>query len=565
MPRLVSRIVLLTALVAGAGSYGFPQSDISSTDSEPTFREHVNVVTVRVVVRDKAGQAVGNLQQNDFVLFDSGKRQVIQRFSVEGSSGTPAASDRTDPNPAPASETGLEAPTAKIAERYTAFLFDDQNMDTAQMMEVRQAVNRVINPDAKVRIAVYTTSGHSALEFTDDLAKVREFIEGLKANPASPNSMDCPRPSELTFYVAKQIQGGDPSLQNMMISETMACLDLSPSTPGAQQIAKSTLDGAVSRTMAEDETRARNILSMMNTLVRRMSVLPGQRMLLLLSPGWYAPEMEMDIDSILDRAGRAGVVINTLQSRGLYTPSEFDASNDTLAPPMLQSTVRSGELVEEGLLGVFSSGTGGISIQNRNDFESAIRQLTEPARFSYLLAFAPDSLKPNGRFHKLKVQLTNSRNYTVQSRLGYYAPAKSADAAQQAKDDIESAVFSQTVMNEIPVSLHSEFFKTGDYDAKLAVLAHVDLRAVRFSKESGRNVNQLTVVASLFDENGNYVTGMRKTIDMHIRDETLPARIASGITVRNSFPVKTGTYAVRLVVRDREGRMSASNAAVQIP
>ena len=70
----------------------------------------------------------------------------------------------------------------------------------------------------------------------------------------------------------------------------------------------------------------------------------------------------------------------------------------------------------------------------------------------------------------------------------------------------------------------------------------------------------------IFDENGNYVTGGEKILEMKLRDATLERLDRSGITVKSSFDIKPGNYLVRLVVRDREGElMAARNGAVVIP
>jgi hypothetical protein len=81
----------------------------------------------------------------------------------------------------------------------------------------------------------------------------------------------------------------------------------------------------------------------------------------------------------------------------------------------------------------------------------------------------------------------------------------------------------------------------------------------------GRNRDDLTIVSVLFDRNGNYITGLTKNIEMHLRDESL-TRLSSGISVKTNFDVKPGTYVIRLVVRDSEGQtMAAQNGAVEIP
>jgi hypothetical protein len=55
-------------------------------------------------------------------------------------------------------------------------------------------------------------------------------------------------------------------------------------------------------------------------------------------------------------------------------------------------------------------------------------------------------------------------------------------------------------------------------------------------------------------------------VRMNLRDQTLESLSNSGISVRTNFDVTPGTYVIRLVVRDAEGRtMAARNRAIEIP
>src|ERR1700741_2973130 len=58
-------------------------AEMSTRDTPPTFRVRVNLVLVRVVVRDGTGKVVTNLKKEDFQLSDNRKPQVISTFSVE--------------------------------------------------------------------------------------------------------------------------------------------------------------------------------------------------------------------------------------------------------------------------------------------------------------------------------------------------------------------------------------------------------------------------------------------------------------------------------------------------
>src|SRR3981189_1145034 len=54
-------------------------SEVSTRDTPPTFRVRVNLVLVRVVVRNANGQIVTNLKKEDFQLSDNRKPQAISR------------------------------------------------------------------------------------------------------------------------------------------------------------------------------------------------------------------------------------------------------------------------------------------------------------------------------------------------------------------------------------------------------------------------------------------------------------------------------------------------------
>jgi hypothetical protein len=154
----------------------------------------------------------------------------------------------------------------------------------------------------------------------------------------------------------------------------------------------------------------------------------------------------------------------------------------------------------------------------------------------------------------------------VDARPGYYAPDRARDPAERAKEEIQTAFFSAEDIHEIPATMETQFFKTGPDEATVNVLAKVDVRKLNFKQEDGRNRNDVTVVCGLFDENGNYVSGVQKVLEMRLKDETLATGLASGISVKSSLKAKSGKYLVRVVVRDSQGQeLTALSGAVEIP
>jgi hypothetical protein len=270
----------------------------------------------------------------------------------------------------------------------------------------------------------------------------------------------------------------------------------------------------------------------------------------------------------MDRAIRSNVLINALDARGLYTntPDIARQGTNAVTERILQQMERETNTSQAYVMAELAAGTGATFVQNTNDLDGGFARLATAPEYYYLMAFSPQNLKMDGSFHSLKVTLKNVKDVSVSARTGYYAPRHSENAIETAKREIEEALFSRDEMDEIPVELHTQFFKSGENSARVSLIVKVDVKHLKFRKEADRNCNELTVVAGLFDRNGVYASGTRKRIEMRLKDETVEKRLDAGLTIRSSFDVKPGTYSVRLVVRDFEGQlMSARNSAVEIP
>ncbi|HVX67415.1 MAG TPA: VWA domain-containing protein, partial [Bryobacteraceae bacterium] len=306
--------------------------------------------------------------------------------------------------------------------------------------------------------------------------------------------------------------------------------------------------------------------------VRRVSAMPGRRSIVLVSPGFLTPQLNSELTVLFDRAIQSKVVINTLDARGLYVVIPGgDASVHGTYSPQAAAGVKlfyqtDAASAAGGVLGSLADGTGGTFFHNSNDLLEGFRRAAARPESMYVLGFSPQNLKLDGKFHNLKVTLKETRGVSIQARRGYFAPTHLADASEQAIEEIREALYSREELNEIPIGLNTQFFKPTDDSARLSVLVHLDLKAFQFRKAEGRNHDDLRIISALFDANGNYITGVEKKIEMHLRDETLQARLASGITVKSTLDVKPGRYAIRLVVREAEGQlMAAQNGAVEIP
>ena len=548
--------------------------EMNTRDAATPFSVRVNLVPIRVVVRDAKGQAVPNLRQEDFQVFEDHKPQLIAHFSVETPPAVPepqAAAEKAPPHPADSEKVpaSLVRPT-----RFIALLFDDVHLPFGELAIIRNIADAYVASSSFLpsdRFAVFTISGQSQTDFTDDRAKLHEALLHVQPRPVTAGNAtgvgECP---SVDYYQADLIVN-QHDVQAISVATNDALVCEFNSNQQFLSAAAGVAQAAALRILTMGDMQTQYSFQRLREVIRRMSVVTGQRLVVLMSPGFLTPRQEYELSEVIDSATKSNVVISTIDARGLYT---IDPLGDVSAKPNGDPTLGGfhinymvqGQARQSDVLWSLADGTGGLGFANSNDLAGGFRRVVSAPETSYLIGFVPQNLKYDGHFHSLKVALTSKEKYTVQARSGFYAPKRGEKPADAVKQEIEEAVLSQEEQHGLPVQLHTQYYKVDATDAKLAVLTHVDIGRIRFDKVEGRNRNDLTVVAALFDRNGNFVTATEKVLEMRLRDATLERLSHTGVTVRTNFDVKPGAYIVRLVVRDSQAaQLSAENSIVEIP
>jgi VWFA-related protein len=545
--------------------------EVNTRDSATPFSVRVNLVPIRVVVRDAHGLAVPNLHQDDFRVFEDGKLQLISHFSVE--TPAPAAQpvpETSSPHPA---ETEKALAALVRPSRFVALFFDDVHLPFGELARIRNIADDYVKNSFQPsdRFAVFTISGQSQTDFTDDRAKLHEALQGIQPRSVTAGSAtgigECPSINYLQADLI--VNQHDSQAIGVATSDALVCqFNNNQQFLGAAQ---GVAQAMALHILSTADVQTQYSFQRLKEIVRRMTVVSGQRLIVLMSPGFLIPNREYDLSEVIDSAARSNVTISTLDARGLYT---VDALPDVSAKPTGDITL-SGfhtsyrfqqESRQSDVLWSVANGTGGQAFANSNDLVAGFRRLVAAPETSYLIGFVPQNMKYDGRFHSLKVALTSKEKYAIQARSGFYAPKRMETPADAVKQEIEEAVLSQEEQHGLPIQLHTQYYKVDATDAKLAILAHVDIGRIHFEKLDGRNKNDLTIVAALFDRNGNFVTASEKVLEMRLRDTTLERLSHTGVTVKTSFDVKPGGYLVRLVVRDSQAaQLSAENGVVEIP
>jgi len=544
--------------------------ELSTKDTATTFKLRVNLVQVRVVVRDAKGNLIEGLKREDFQVYDQGKLQTISTFGVETPKSRLERAEAAAKTQQQENAAGTEEEKVVLPERFVALVFDDIHLNLADAVFVRTSAKALIE-DLKPtdRLAIYSTSGQVGQEFTSDKAALEQILLKILPRPKIGKINEVSNCPDVNHYMADQyLNKNDPQVLPIVAQEVLQCMYQGNTQMMSAAVVAAQM--ALQQELIAGDTDNDFLYRELEAVIRRMKGLPGERVLVLASPGFLITTRTLDEMGIIDSANRAGVVINTLDARGLYTPDMGDisqVSTDTAATAGFKNLYRTQEQTENAyVLGDFAAGTGGMFFHNSNDLAGGLKRAGEAPEVSYILGFSPQNQKMDGKYHMIKVTMANKQKYSIQARRGYYAPRKVDDPQEQAKQEIAEAVFSQEEIHELPLDLQTQYFKTGESDAHLSVVSRIDVKGVHFRKAEGRNWNNLTIATVIFDENGNYVTGGEKIVEMRLLDTTYARMSQTGLQMKSSFELKPGKYMIRQVIRDSEGaQMAARNGAVVIP
>jgi hypothetical protein len=196
-----------------------------------------------------------------------------------------------------------------------------------------------------------------------------------------------------------------------------------------------------------------------------------------------------------------------------------------------------------------AKGTGGELYENFNDLSAAMGKMLERTSVTYVLAVQPESVKQDGAYHKLRVELKNGKAGRVIHRPGYYAPRPTAQQNPMERllstaSGIMSGEESGSVSAAVMVA---PFRVSGSETAYVPVVIEVDGPSLIAGKQGATMPTEIFVYA--MDQDGSVQDFLTQTLglDMAKFEGTLRQ---SGLKFFGHLELPPGKYTVRTLVRN---------------
>jgi VWFA-related protein len=565
--------------------------------TEPVIRLETELVQIDLVVADKAGKLVSDLKREDFQVIEDGKPQTVTHFAM-GSSSQPASWIVSEPRKTLDGKTA--APLEEVRGRYVVLAVDDFHLTAGDLLVVKQTLNKFIDKQlvSGDQVALATTSGNLGFyqQFTNEPDILKRAIKRLSVQERKvTSSFDVPR---ITDYQAELIDMGDSDALELAVQEILRNMGLPPSPPGRSNSASAASTRQIAVSQAQSKARmivtqnahyTGSTLETLEGVIRSLRDLPGRKMLVLLSDGFYLggniANKVYDLRRITDAATRAGVVIYSVDARGLIaTPLGGDASEqpppDVGMPGARARIENTATEAKRDPLNALARDTGGFPLFNTNDLNLGLQRVLDDNETYYVLAYEPQISHRDGRFHKIDVRIPGRPELRIRTRKGYFAPtetvatkqekAKSPEQAEKIasaarETQLRAGLTSLFPLHGIDVGMSADFVDTPESGPVAVLNAELDAAGLTFNNVGGNLQSLLDVVAAVFDERGKVVASYNERVSINLTPARYEDALKQGFNYRKVVKLAPGFYQARIAIReDGTARVGSASQWVEV-
>jgi VWFA-related protein len=535
------------------------------------------------MVFDKQGRFVNGLKREDFDLRIDGKPRPVEFFEriAAGNSDEDAqmSAARSSANSSRSSTATVSVPLDR--GRTIFFYIDDLHLKPTNFLRMRKLLLRYIDNSLGQNDLAAISSPSGSIGFlqqlTDNKTVLRAAVERL--SPRSNTSTDLERPT-MSEYQALLVERRDRDVTDYYVEYLMK--EFNMTREGAEQMVES----RARQILRLASSTTTNSLAGLEGLVRTTAKLPGRKLIIFLSDGFFIDDQNSDsrdrLRKITSAAALNGVVIYSLDARGLVADLQDASSPGNFDPTGRMSRASGGELVaSQDAMNALASDTGGRALFNTNDLDTGLTTAIKETSVYYLLAWKPDPEIPNDKFRKISVNLVNHPGWTVRVRQGFFnseAPTRGKKAKNPAETLAENAApeaseivlrenFREVFPNrEILVSTNVGYVDVAEKGMMLMVSMQINRDSIQFVNDGTGVKGLVDIRGTVFNDHGK--AGATFTDRLTITSPSREALDKSSRELLYSYQVflPAGLYQVRVGVRDPvTGKMGTAYDWVEVP
>jgi VWFA-related protein len=593
---------ILTAVLAIslAGQAALSQQQSGKQDpakpqsQDEVLRINTELVQTRVTVFNKQGHFVEGLKKEDFELRVDSRIVPISFFEsiLSGS-----RKDRLATVPGTNDSTRVKGATSELSfrQRTIIFFLDDRHLSLDSLARTRKTLSNFVENEMSQNdlVAIASASGQIGFlqQFTDNKDVLRAAIGRLNHVPYVVTDYGGNPGSRMTENMALTIERrNDPQVFEFYVQD---CLKSAPRGATRQERASIRQHCEV-----EVQNRARQIVIQagsvtsstyysLETLLRSAERMPGSKLAFFVSDGFLAdagprgPIATDRLGRITDEARRAGVVIYTIDARGLVSGSLDATGNVPLDPDGRLESANAREIAaSQDALNALAVDTGGRALRNQNYFDTFINDgLRETSRY-YLIAWRPEEPDEKSEsFKKIQIGVIGRPDLTVRSARSFVSnratsakdprhPEKEKTTAkleQKPEADLREALNDFYPRQQLPLQLSLIYLDTPVNGPVLTSSIQAPSEVLSYGTQHSDPAH-LSIAGVVLNDQGKPATSFKTRLKVQPTSQNANDQSASTVIYNARSLLKPGIYQVRVAARDdRSGILGSAMQWIIIP
>ena len=540
MSRTIAGILSFTLALPS-----LPAQDSQQEPNPDDYRIKVtsDLVLTNVVVRDKRGNLVRGLTQDDFTVYEDGKVQHITSFDFEnvdelanaGPGGTTVSGTA-----APVKIIGIDQPVKKEElknHRLIVMFFDFSAMepdDIDRAVEAAQNyVAKQMAPADLVAIVSLASSMHVDQDFTNDKKRLAAILSSYQSGEGQGFAAGDTGTSE-----------GTPDTGNSFVAD----------------------DSEYNQFNTDRKLQA------IQTIAKSLARIDEKKSIIYFSNGVSRSgiENQVQLRAATNAAVQSDVALYTVDVRGLQA---FPPGGEAQSASLRGQSAYNGQSVisqfssnadSQETLTTLAGDTGGKAFLDTNDLSGVFSAVQKDTSAYYVLGYRSTNPLMNGKFRHVKVAVKRP-DLKLEYRSGYYGPKDYAhfnkeDREQQMLDEISSDLPDV----DVAVYMAAAYFRIDDAHYYIPVSLVIPGSQIPFVTEKDKDRATIDIIGVVQDELKHPIGNTRETVKLAL-DESRQVR-RKNVQYNTGFVLPPGKFHIKFVVRENQnGRLGSFETDVTVP
>lgn len=585
-------VISFISLVSLAVSGQQEPTKIPATDD--VLRTNTELVQTIVTVSDKKGDFVDGLNKESFALRVDGQTVPISFFEtiVAGSQRDRIVGVSTSKE---SGSTQDQTNGRSSRQRTIIFFVDDRHLSLESVNRTRKTLANFIDKQMGQNdlVAIVSSSGQIGFlqQFTDERDVLRAAVNRINHVPYVVSDYAGNTGSRMTENMALSIERRDDS--NVLDFYVQDCLKFAPRGVTRQERATVRRQCEV-----EVQNRARQILVQagavtsetyysLETLLDSAQHMPGSKLAFFLSDGFLAdtgPRGRIatnQLNRLTDKARRAGVVIYTIDARGVVSGALDATGNIPFDPNGRLESANAREIAaSQDALNALAVDTGGRALRNQNFFDVFVNDAVAETSRYYLLAWRPERTDQKSEtFKKIEVAIVGRSDLTVRlarslvvNRTSDLTKTKDSSEEQTSRlrepnDDaaLRKALTEPYVKRALQPQLSLMYLDTPASGIILTSSVQLTTTLLSFG-EDNKDPAQVSLAGVVLNDRGKPAASFKTQLTVNPSSFRGTDSSSTGVIYNFRSALKPGIYQVRVAARDnRTGRLGSAMQWIVIP